>query len=183
MDGRFVLAAGARGEATRAGRDAELSRWNLSNRADRIPVTVGRRLDEPTSICDVLRASDKEEAAGARVGVTAAGFSECSLGRRAASVGRPHHRPSSDRARVFGRSSRTHRSRGQGVARGCVAEGASVVTRDESGRVQLFAVVPKALIAQACQRQRALNCAAYQRSIGSSRPAGRDLEHAYSIVV
>ena len=54
MDGRFVLAAGARGEATRAGRDAELSRWNLSNRADRIPVTVGRRLDEPTSICDVL---------------------------------------------------------------------------------------------------------------------------------
>ena len=59
-----------------------------------------------------------------------------------------------------------------------------MVTRDESGRVQLFAVVPKALIAQACQRQPALNCAAYQRSIiGSSRPAGRDLEHAYSIVV
>jgi hypothetical protein len=153
-DGRFVLAAGAHGEATRGGREVELSRWNLSNPADRVAVILGRHLSEPTSICDVLGKSDDKEAAGARVGVTAADFAECSpatgapqawaagISERQVTVRAP-----SDRAvaRI------DHAAK---VLRAAVSpDGASAVTLDESGRVQLFAVAAKALIAQVCQRQ------------------------------
>jgi hypothetical protein len=153
-DGRFVLAAGAHGQATRAGSEVELSRWNLSNPADRVAVTLGRHLSEPTSICDVLGKSDDKEAAGARVGATVADFTECSpatgapqawaagIGQRQVTVFAP-----SDAAvaRI------DHAAK---VLRAAVsADGASAVTLDESGRVQVFAVAPKALIAQVCQRQ------------------------------
>ena len=88
------------------------------------------------------------------LGVTAADFSECSpatgapqawaagiserqvavLAPSAAAVARIDHAAKVLRAAVS-------------------TDGASAVTLDESGRVQLFAVAPKALIAQACQRQ------------------------------
>ena len=153
-DGRFVLAAGGHGQETRSGREVELSRWNLSNPADRVAVTVGRHLNEPTSICSVLGASDDNEAAGAGVGVTAADFAECGPATGASqawAVG-----ISERQVTVLAPSDRAvaridHAAK---VLRAAVSpDGASAVTLDESGRVQLFAVAPKALIAQACQRQ------------------------------
>jgi hypothetical protein len=153
-DGRFVLATGAHGEATRAGRQVELFRWNLSNPADRVAVTVGRRLNEPTSICDVLGANANEEAAGARVGVAAADVSECrpvaaGLHAWAANI--------SERQVTVLAPSDTAVARIDHPAKVLFAavapDGGSALTLDETGRVQLFAVAPKALIAQACQRQ------------------------------
>ena len=155
-DGRFVLAAGPHGEAMRGGRTVELSRWNLSNPADRVTMTLGRHLHEPTSICQVLGAREKvnEEAAGARVGVTAADFSEC-----VSEAGAPQRWDAriSDRQVTVLAPSEAAVARINHAAEVRLAavspDGASAVTLDESGRAQLFAVASKALIAQACQRQ------------------------------
>ena len=148
-DGRFVLAAGAHAEAMRGGRTVELSRWNLSNPADRVAMMLGRRLDEPTSICQVLGAREKVE-----VGVSAADFSEC-----VSEAGAPQRW----NVRIIERQVTVLAPSEAAVARidhaakvrlaAVSPDGASAVTLDESGRVQLFAVASQALIAQVCQRQ------------------------------
>ena len=169
-DGRFVLAAGANGEATRAGREVELSRWNLSNTAERVRATVGRCLSEPTSICEVLGPSDDEKAAAAGVGVTSADLVECSPG-----VGAPQGWA----ADISARQVTVRTSSGGAVARidhaakvlrAVSADGASVVTLDEGGRVQLFAVAPKAVIAQACRSRRPLTRVDGAQRVPTAKP-------------
>ena len=153
-NGRFVLATGARGEATRGGREVELSRWDLVNPADRVAVTLGRRLGEPTSICSVLAKGDDKEAAGERVGVTAGDLAECGAGMDAlhawtAAIGERQVTVRAPADRAVARIDHAAK-----VLRAMVSpDGASAVTLDESGRVQLFAVTPKALIGEACLRQ------------------------------
>jgi hypothetical protein len=154
-DGRFILAAGAHGEATRAGQQVQLWRWNLSVPGDRVAVTVGRSLREPTSICGLLGTGGDKEAASARVGVSASDLAECS-----SAIGPPQAWAASlsvERQLTVLAPSQAAVARIDHAAKvllGAVSpDGMSAVTLDESGVVQLFPATAKALIAQACQRQ------------------------------
>jgi hypothetical protein len=153
--GRFVLAAGPHGETTRGGTEIELSRWSLSDPAQkRVAVSVGRRLNAPTTICSALDASGNQDVTTAPIEVTAADFSECNPAGVA---------PQGFVSRISERQVTVVAAWGEAVARidhagkvllaAVSKDGSSAVTLDEGGRVQLFAVAAQGLIAQVCQRQ------------------------------
>lgn len=175
-DGGTALAVVAYGGATRAGTANRLLRWRMADAAEPAVVELGRRLQAPASICELLVGAT----AASAIGVTGADLEVCA-GAAPVSGWRIH---------AEDRQATTFAPSGVAVARidqaarllqaAVSANGQEAVTLDESGHVQRFAVEPKGLIAQACSRHPAPLSAALRAYLPKQEQAvdacGRALE-------